>query len=206
MGKIISLKALRERRFKSLAFTGFWKELIGEPEQNFKVLCYGPEKSGKSTLVIKLANYLAENFGKCLYNSHEEGHSKTFQDRIERNNIGSENLFIGHKVSFEDMMSESFRKKYYKFVVIDSLQYMKLTYEQYKQLTERYRNMSFIFISQMNGRGKIKGGTDIAHAVDVKIHCFEGMARVESRFAQVRTIKLFDKNEKPSNSQLKIEI
>jgi len=205
MGKIISCKALRERKFKILAFDGFWKDLIGEPERNFKILCFGQEKSGKSTLIIQLANYLAKHFGKTLYNSHEEGHSKTFQDRIERNGIDSENLFIGHKVSFEEMMSESFRKRYYKFIVIDSLQYMNLSYEQYKQLTERHKNVSFIFISQINGRGKIKGGTDIAHAVDVKMYCFDGMVKVQSRFAEEKTVKLFDKA--PGKSpQLKIEM
>lgn len=194
--KIISLKNLKEKHFHCLEFQGLWLELIGKPERNFKVLTYGVEKSGKSTLMIRFADYLATDFGKVFYNSHEEGFSKTLQDRLNSNNITASNLFFGHKVSFEEMMDDSFKRKYFKTIFIDSLQYMNMTYTQYKQLTDKYKNKSFVFISQINGRGKIKGGTDISHAVDVKIFTKDGYAKVQSRFAEEKTVQIFEKKKK----------
>lgn len=201
--KIINAKVLKEKQFDSLEFDGLWLQLFGCPEKNFRMLCFGKEKSGKSTLVLRFADYLAANFGKVFYNSHEEGFSKTFQDRIISNNISSEKLFIGHKISYEEMMDDSFKRRYYKFIVIDSLQYMNLTYAQYKSLIERYNRKSFIFISQINGRGKIKGGTDISHAVDIKVFCSDGNAKVQSRFAEENIVEIFKGKKK---GQLKIEL
>lgn len=192
---IINVKTLREKQFRSLAFEGDWLELFGEPECNFKLLCYGKEKSGKSTMILRFADYLAKNFGKVFYNSHEEGHSKTFQDRVISNNIDAPKLFVGHKVGFSEMMDDSFKRRYYKSIIIDSLQYMNLTYSQYKHLTAKYKNKSFIFVSQINGRGKIKGGTDIAHAVDIKMFTFDGKARIQSRFTSEKVVSIFDKKD-----------
>ena len=61
---------------------------------------------------------------------------------------------------------------------------------------EKYPTKSWIFISQMNGRGKIKGGTDTSHAVDIKIKCLNGMARVQSRFTEEKTIEIFKRQAK----------
>lgn len=191
--RIISAKTLKEKQFQSLDFQGFWLDLIGKPERNFKLLCFGAQKSGKSTLMLRFADYLASDFGKVFYNSHEEGFSKTLQDRLVSNNITAEKLFFGHKVSFEEMMDESFNRKYFKTIFIDSLQYMNLSYTQYKQMTDKYKNRSFVFISQINGRGKIKGGTDISHAVDVTVFTKDGYAKVQSRFAEEKTVKIFSK-------------
>lgn len=193
--KIISANKLKEKKFVTLDFTEIWLDLFGLPERNFKLLITGEAKSGKSTLMLRFADYLATNFGKVMYNSHEEGHSKTFQDRLKSNNISSDRLFIGHKITFEQMMDESFKRKYYHTIFIDSLQYMSLTYSQYKQLTAKYKNKSFCFISQVNGRGKAKGGTDLLHAVDIKIHTKKGYARVQSRFTEEKTVNIFDKKK-----------
>lgn len=62
--RIISAKTLKEKQFQSLDFQGFWLDLIGKPERNFKLLCFGVQKSGKSTLMLRFADYLAGDFGK----------------------------------------------------------------------------------------------------------------------------------------------
>lgn len=145
--RVLSAKALRERVFEVMPFEGYWAGLIGQPERNFRLLCYGPQKSGKSTLVLRLADYVAANFGKVFYNSHEEGFSRTLQERIIQNNIEAPRLFFGHKETFDALMDDSFRRRYYRMVVIDSVQYMGLNYLQYKQLISKYKRTAFVFIA-----------------------------------------------------------
>ena len=191
--RVMSLKSLKEKEFKTLPFEGYWKDAIGCPENNFKALFWGAQKSGKSTLCLRLCDYLA-GFGKVAYNSWEEGISQTFRDRVISNNVKNEDkIFLLEKYTFEEMMDEAFKRRYYKVLVIDSIQYMGMTYDQYKRLVDKYPSKIFLFISQANGRGKIKGGTDVSHAVDVMFHCIHGNDRVESRFAEEKTIKIFDK-------------
>jgi predicted ATP-dependent serine protease len=203
--RVISLRTLREKQFKILAFDGQWKEWLGQPESNFKAVFWGKSGSGKSTLVLRLCDYLAK-FGKVGYNSWEEGIAKTFQDRVESNKIQNlDKIFLLEKYSFEEMMSDDFKRKSYKVVVIDSSNYMNLTYEQFKQLINRYPSKIFIIISQMNGKGKIKGGTDILHAADIKVFCYEGTAKVESRFAEEKRITIFERRKK-AGEQLSLDI
>lgn len=196
-GNVISVKTLREKNFHSLEFTGQWYDWLGNPERNFKAIIYGPSGSGKSTFALKFVAYLAESFGKVLYNSHEEGFSQTLQDRIIENDIKAKNLFFADRMSYDDMC-EKVKRGYYKFAVIDSLQYMGFKYSEYKNFKDRFPRKGLIVISQTNNRGTIKGGTDIIHACDIKIKIHHGRAEIISRFAKgTQTVTLF----KPKSSQ-----
>ncbi|MDX2304638.1 MAG: hypothetical protein NW226_17650 [Microscillaceae bacterium] len=193
--RILSSSSLLKKEFKMLKFEGFWADMLGEPESNFKALVWGPAASGKSTLTLRLCDYLTK-WGKVGYNTWEEGHAKTFKDRLNSNNIDNPKLFVIEKYSFEEMMSDDFKRKGYKTIVIDSLQYAHFSYDQYKKLVARYPSKIIILISQVNGRGRIKGGTDFLHAVDMKIYCNNGMAQVQSRFTDEKTVQIFEKKIK----------
>ena len=47
----------------TLEFSGKWRDLFGQPAQGFSVMTYGLPKTGKSTLMLEFAGYLARNFG-----------------------------------------------------------------------------------------------------------------------------------------------
>ena len=193
--KAISLKTLMTLNFKTIQLEGFWNEVIGEPEDNFQAMFYGPQKSGKSTLCLQLCDELAR-FGKVFYNVWEEGKSKKLQDRVGNLDIKNlDNIFI-QKYKFEEMMDDEFKRRYYKTIVFDSIQYMKFTYDEYKQFHQKYPRKILLFVSQVNGKGGAKGGTDFGHAVDVTIHCKNGMARVDSRFAEPKNIEIFKRELK----------
>ena len=192
MSKIrtLSVTELSKKQFQCLEFDGDWKEMFGNPEVNFRLMFYGPPKSGKSTMVLKFSNYLAEKFGKVLYNSHEEGHSETLKKRIIDNQITSKSLFIGHLIPFEEMLA-IIKPRRYRFIIIDSVNYMNMNYHQYQLLIKTYPTKGFIFIAQVNGKGAVKGGTDIKHAVDGTVYMSNGTAHIQTRFAPEKTIQIF---------------
>ena len=76
-------------------------------------MVYGLPKSGKSTLCIDFAKYLAENHGKVLYCAIEEKFGYTLKEKIERLQASHPNLFVSETIP--DGLSK------YDFVFIDSV-------------------------------------------------------------------------------------
>lgn len=198
--KGFTVAEISDKKFKTLPFTGGWLDKMGEPEHNFKMLAFGAPKSGKSVEILKLADYLT-NFGRVLYNSHEEGISQSLQQRIANFGItgnGSKLMFF-NALDYDEMVDVA-KKGRYKFVIIDSAQYMKFTEANYIDFNARFSSKSLIIISQINAKGKTKGGTGFLHMVDIKLSIVNGYATYESRYRNEKyTIDLYNRNiKKPS--------
>lgn len=195
MPRVINIKTLREKQFHTLDIDGYYLNLFGKPERNFKALFYGPSGSGKSTFALKFVDYLSTHLNaKVLYNSHEEGYSETLRLRVLENDISARKLFFADRMNFSDMCEKA-KRGHYRFVVIDSIQYMRLTYKDYQAFEKRFPRKALILISQAKNNGGIKGTTDILHAVDIKVRIHKGNAEVVSRFApEPKTVRLFTPN------------
>lgn len=201
MSRVISIKQIKEKNFHTLTLEEPWASKFGNPERSFKMMIYGPSGSGKSTMTMKLWDYLAHNFGKVLYNSWEEGIAQTLKDRIISTGVSSPNLMFADRMSFGEMI-EKLKKGRYHFAVIDSVNYMKFSYSDYKEYEKQVPSKGLILINQVNGQGKIKGGTDILHATDIKINVVKGLAMIESRYAASNTqMRLFGHEPKTLFSQ-----
>jgi predicted ATP-dependent serine protease len=124
--QIYNIKTLKEKKFQTLAFSDEYIKLPGSPQRNFTAMCYGESGSGKSVFLLKFADYFARNFGKTLYNSHEEGVNQTVVDRINNFDISAKKLFIGNALTFDEMC-DKIEKNYYRLVIIDSVKYMGFT-------------------------------------------------------------------------------
>jgi energy-coupling factor transporter ATP-binding protein EcfA2 len=177
----MNIATLQKRKFHSLAFTGDWAELFGEPERNFRAMLYGDSGCGKSTFALQFADYLALKFGKVFYNSFEEGLNKTIQDRANFVKPRSQRLFVGDRIPFENMV-DRIKRCHYRVVFIDSTQFMAFTYDQYKELTALFPKKSFVFVSQGKSKGKTDGADKILFAVDCKLFFKDGIVESESRF------------------------
>ena len=141
--QIYSIKALKEKKFQTLNFSPEYTALFGNPQRNFVAMCYGESGSGKSVFLLKFADYFARNFGKVLYNSHEEGVNQTVVDRISHFNINAGKLFIGNALNFDEMC-EKIERNYYRLVIIDSVKYMGFTFAQLKELRARFAKRQII--------------------------------------------------------------
>jgi predicted ATP-dependent serine protease len=181
MKKPISAQNIREKVFHVIPFEGDWATKYGQPEQSFSAMFYGPPGSGKSTEVLKFCEYLAQNFGAVCYNSCEEGISKTLQDTVINANVKSNRIYFYDSLTFPELM-ETLKKGKHKFAVIDSAQYMRLTYSQYQELRKAFPKKGIIIVSQVNGRGNVHGGQQMLHAMDIKANINAGLANIRSRY------------------------
>ncbi len=183
-GKIISSSDLQKINYKALNFTGKWHEFFGYPSINFHCVIHGMSGEGKSTFAIQFANYLAQNFGRVIYISGEEGFSKTFRDKVSKNNAVSDDLFVADLRTFDDIVKE-IGTNTFNFIFIDSLDNMKIDANKMKELRERYKDSALITISQSTKDGKIRGSYEIVHDCDVAVKVVNGIAiTVKNRFKE----------------------
>lgn len=182
--KTIGVFQLSQKRFIELEFTGLWADAFGKPETNFSAIIYGPSGNGKTEFCVQFAKYLS-NFKRVLYFSREEGISKTIQKAFERNNMidCKGRVILGEKGNFESLYQYLEKKNSTEIVIIDSIDYMKLTAEQYRILVTRFPRKAFILISWNRGaQPKSQAGKDIEYMCDIKIHVKQYQAYVRSRF------------------------
>ncbi|PWK15748.1 hypothetical protein LV89_04971 [Arcicella aurantiaca] len=174
--KVTTLESLKNKKFKTLDFSGKWKDLVGTPEANFCLMVYGKPGQGKSYFTLELSEYLAHHFGKVLFNSSEEGSSLSLQNKI--NHFDMENIYLGDAkdiTSLQYLLTQS----PYKFVVIDSINHMSITPEDLRKLRGLHPDKGFICILQSTKSGDFKGGNEFEHDADISI-------RIDKRVADCK--------------------
>jgi len=199
MKKAWGINDFLAKKFKTYKFDGLWLESFGEPEINFRMLIPGQKKNGKTNFAIMLAKYLA-GFGKVLYNSHEQGISKTLQDVIKIYNLQEvAGKIMFQKYTFEEMVQYLSQKGSPRFVIIDSQHYMKLTIDQYKRLVELFPRKSFIVICWGDKSGEPKGDAAEALSFMVDIICpiVHFVAYPRSRFGGNKPFDFCDPDRMP---------
>lgn len=204
--KAIGINQFLERKFITYPFEGQWYNHIGEPEKNFVALVHGFSGNGKTDYCVKLAKYLAQ-FTSVEYYSYEEGISKTLQEAIRRNDmheVSGKVMFI-EKCSFQDMVDRLGKARSAQVIIIDSLDYMNLTTEQFKRLRKLFPRKSFIIICwERAGEPKSQYGKDIKYMADIKVRVFRFKAYAISRFGGFENFTIW--NRQPSNGeQLRID-
>jgi len=171
-------------QFETIGLQGKYRELIGDPSLGFSAMVYGLPKSGKSTLCIDFAWYLAENHGKVLYVAIEEGFSYTLKEKFERLKAIHPNLAIAERLP-DDLLT-------YQFVFIDSVSKAGLSTEDLTAIRKNYPKTSFIYIFHTTKEGNFRGKQGFAHDVDVIIEVEKGVARANGRFGVGNMIDLMN--------------
>jgi hypothetical protein len=171
--RILSAQQLKEMKIETLDFKGRWREFFGLPASIFHLAVHGNPGEGKSTFCLQFANYLAENHGKVIYISGEEGFSPTITKKLNDINV-HKNLFITNYKKMDEIKTHI--RKIYHFIFIDSLDNMGIDPEGLRGLREHFPNSSFITISQSTKNGSMRGSQEIAHDCDI-------VAKVEKRIA-----------------------
>lgn len=173
-GMIVSSGELLAMDFQTIGLKGKYRDLIGDPSIGFTAMVYGLPKSGKSTMCLDFANYLASHHGKVLYCAIEEGFGYTLKEKIERLKAHHSNLYITDRVP--ENLSD------FEFVFIDSVSKAGLDVNAIGQLRKLHPDTSFIFIYHTTKEGKFKGVNEHAHEVDVIVQVDKGKATSTGRF------------------------
>lgn len=168
-----SVSNILSKKFDLLEFNGEWNNCFGNPDRSFSATIWGNRTNGKTAFTMAWAKYLT-CFGKVAYNSMEEGISHTIQMAVERNNMENmENSFmLLSKEPFEEMYKRMLKPKSPNFIIIDSVQTMKITKTQAYDFMDKMKELkkSVIWVSQAKGK-EPKGSIadDIAYYSDIKV-------------------------------------
>jgi hypothetical protein len=182
--KLVSSETLSEMQFDTIGLQGKYRNLIGDPSRGFTAMVYGLPKSGKSTLSIDFAKYLAEHHGKVLYVAIEEGFGYTLQEKFERLHAIHPNLVIAEKLPTD--LSK------WDFVFIDSVSKAGYSNDVLAKLHKQFPKTAFIFIFHSTKDGKFRGGQEFAHEVDCIIDVEKGVASANGRFGVGGKLNVFE--------------
>jgi predicted ATP-dependent serine protease len=162
-----------------MGFTGIWKKIIGDPEEPFHVMIYGPGGKGKSTFSIKFATYLSKGLQRnVLYIADEEKISGKLKEKLQLFDAYNENLSVTGK------MPKSLRG--YEVVFIDSVTSMGMEPEELEEIQEKHSRICFVYILQTNKQGTFYGKKKWEHLCDVVLRFEDGVVNVEkNRFGGV---------------------
>lgn len=176
-------REVSQKKYEVIKWNGQWRESFGRPAMNETWFISGASAQGKSSFVMQLAKKFCE-YGKTLYVSAEEGIRQSFQRRLEMFEMNS----VGRKLSIiEDpdinLLKERLSKpKSPRFIIIDSFQMANWTYQDAKELIEKFNKKSFIFISQeYKSRPMGADAVRLRYAAGVKIRVSGFMALCSGR-------------------------
>ena len=185
--RALSIQNLIDYTPKTLGFTGRWLDAMGDPEPYGSWIIWGASGNGKTRFAVQLVKYLMSFEGlRIAYNGLEEGMSETYRRAIIDTGLQMEKqsrYVFWDGFDYEDMMERLKRKRSPNVVVIDSLQYLNITYDQYKELVRKDPKKLFIWISHESGT-EPKGGTaqSIKYNSNIKIRVHNYYATIISRY------------------------
>lgn len=187
MAKILGVKNLLQKKFNYLKdLPASMKASFGDLVDNFIMIVWGMSGNGKSNFLMQFMKMLIP-FGKVLYVSLEEGTEASIVATVKRHlsedNFEGKVHFADHEMTFEKLLTTLSKKKSAKFIIIDSVQYWDISYEQYKALKERFKRKSFIFISHASGKLPDGRTADkIRYDAGIKVRVEGYVATVISRY------------------------
>lgn len=187
---IMSSDELTEYEYPKYEFFGKYQKFFGQPSTNAHYMVYGSPKGGKSTFALHFSKYLADNFGSVLYVASEEGFSSTLQKKVSTFGLNSRNLHFSNFREAEPIV-ELAESGEFDFLVIDSVNYIKITPEQIEDIKNQNPQLSIITIQQATKDGNYKGDTAYAHNCDVVVVVDQGMATQRGRFNEEATMEVF---------------
>lgn len=152
MARTLSAKQVLTIKFDTIRLGGGWDECVGEIETTGIWFIWGNSGNGKTSAVVSLCKELSA-FGKVLYNSREEGVSLTMQNTLRRYGMGElGSRFQLANMSLQELDEKISQQRSPKFVVLDSFQFMGLTYKDFRAFCEKHKIKMLIFVSRTRGR------------------------------------------------------
>ena len=153
MARSLTAKEILGIHRQSITLTGEWGNCIGTMDRHGVVFIWGNSGNGKTSAVISLCKELSE-YGKILFVSLEEGFSLSFQNSLKRFDMEScgSKFQVIDKATPEELIQRLTKPRSPEFVVIDSYQYLGMSYKQYIEFKSKLPNKLLIFLSHAEGK------------------------------------------------------
>lgn len=193
MAKTIGLQQLAQKKYIIVdGMPADLKDSIGEIEDAFDAIIYGPSNNGKSSFIAILLKALIKALDcKCEYVAFEEAHGKTVQDTmIKRYNMHEElgnALLLTDHYTFEELDKKMAKKKSAKIWVIDSLQASRFTAEQIADLKRKYvtsrKRKILLIVSWSKGKAPLGAtGAAVEYLANIKMRVQDLIMFPKSRY------------------------
>ena len=153
MARTLSAAQVIGMQHRSIALGGVWADCIGEMDRHGVVFFWGNSGNGKTSAVVSFCRELTR-FGKVLYVSLEEGVSLSFQNTLKRFGMGElgARFQVLESTTLDDLQKRLSQRRSPEFVVIDSFQYMQMSYRSYIAFKNANRSKLLIFVSHADGK------------------------------------------------------
>lgn len=192
--------------FEDVALPKEWKDHLGEISEPFKMIIEGPSGHGKTEYVFKLMKVLVDVIGKVNFNSTEQGKSKTFKAAWDRNQMGDiapgKFMLAKKKTTFELWYNDLCRPNSGRVIVLDSIDYLKMTDSQFKQLIERFEKKNIIVVCWNDPMAP--DSKKIKYMCDIKVEVKDFKARIRSRFGGNKPFVIWPEAGQALNNQLRL--
>lgn len=184
MKRALTITDIRSYKATTYRLEGGLGDALGEVELTGSWIVWGGSANGKTRFALQLAKALAKHV-RVAYDSLEEGLSLSMRHAIE--DVGfsdvKRNFVLLDGESIDDLKERLRKQRSPKVVIIDSLQYTGLTYNEYKKLRDEFRSKLFIFISHADGHNPKGAVADsVKYDAFVKIFVEGYRAYPQSRF------------------------
>ncbi len=204
MGKVLTGKQIVEKEFKQIeGLSEKFTNSFGDIEDTFTAIISGESGNGKTSMITSALKEL-QQLGEVLYLGLEEGHAKSFKKALLRSEMDLDKIKVYDDLDFTELNEILDRRFSPKIVVIDSIQYMGLTYIQYKALKKKYvygrktnaRKIIF-FISHSKGK-TIQGSAafSIRHDCMIKVFVHGYLGFMISRFEAKKNFVIWEAGAK----------
>ena len=168
----------------ALPFSGKWDDAFGQPERTGVWFVWGNSGNGKTSFVMQLCKELCKH-GRVAYDSLEEGDGLSIQNSLKLHGMSTAgNRFqLLNCEPLKELEERMNRRKSPDFYVIDSFQYIQMTYREYIRFKEAHRDKLIIFTSHAEGRNAAgRAARSVMYDASLKIWVEGYKAESKGRF------------------------
>lgn len=153
------------------------------PAKPFVVAIFGPPGSLKSTTMLRLASWLCQVWGPCVYASLEEAFSPSLCERLRRLEIVDESL-IFTAANDLGVLLDIAEKHHAKALFIDSLTESCLSADDVARIV-RETGLAVVFTLHATKKGDAGGRLSLLHVADTVVRLEDGrFCREKCRYSE----------------------